>query len=164
MYHLYAGSGTVKDSSGIQRALQATAMISDQLQTWVGGGPGQPVHLFPGQPLPNGQYQFRISDWHVAIDRIGIFSGQSGSIYLEFVPQPPNLGIGDKMWFFNSDAAPAYNWAGQITAIELPNNWTNPSAPDYGHLPSKIKCAGAHMGQSAGGLFSIPPNFVLTRI
>jgi len=160
MYHLYSGSGTVRDTSGATRRIHGTMMISDQLETWISGGPGQPVQVIPGQPIPNEQYQFRISHWYMAVDRIGIFFGQSGSIYLEFLSPHFN----DKMFFLNSDASVEYDWAGEIEGMHQPDDWVNPTAPDYGHLPHKIKCAGIDMGQTIAKIFTSPPNIVLTHV
>ncbi len=164
MYHLYSGNGSVEDTSSIKRAIYVSMLISDELQTWAGGRPGQPVHLSPGQPLSNGQYQYIISDWRIMIDRIGIFFGQSGRIYLEFKPDGPNPGIINREWFLNSDAAPYdYDWGKNIDFIDQPNNWVNPTSSDYGHLFRKMTFNAANMGQSIGQLFSGIPTFALTR-
>ncbi len=161
MSHLYYGSGTVKDSTGTPRVIRTTMIISRQLQAWAAGGPGQPVQVTPGQPLPNGQYQFRISEWYVAVERIGVSGGESGWIYLEFIPDPPHPGFGDKMFHFHTYHI-GYDWEGQITSFDLPKNWTNPSAPDYGHLPQKIECSASNLPVS-GTFFSSSPHIVLTR-
>ena len=165
MYHLYTGNGTVKDISGVQRAIHATMLISDQLMTAGGGGPGKPVNLPSGQRLSNGQYQFIISHWHVIVDKIGIFFGQSGSIYLEFDPNfPVNPGITAREWGLVSDAARyEYDWLGKINFLQGPNNWVNPLASDYGHLFSKMDFYASNMGQTIRKLFSSDPNFVITR-
>jgi hypothetical protein len=146
MYHLYSGSGAVSDSSGTKRAIQVTAMISDILLT----GNDQPVQITSGQPLPTvPNYYFRISHWHVAVDKIGIFFGQTGAIGIQF-PAPKLFGL----WTCNSDVSNEYNWGGDLPGeMERPNAWTNPSAPDYGHLPLKIKCTGGGMGSTIDKLF-----------
>jgi hypothetical protein len=166
MYHLYSGSGEVSDSSGIKRVIQVTAMISDILLT----GNDQPVQITPGQPLPMvPNYYFRISNWHIAVDKIGIFFGQTGAIGLQFTgPKLPLFGT----WQFDSDASNKYKWGGDINGTDQPNMWVNPSAPDYGHLPYKIKCTGVGLGQTINNLFIYVDNtgkqqtlgFVLQRI
>ena len=47
MYHSYAGSGEISDSSGTIRVIQVTAIISDILLT----GHDEPIKVMPGQPL-----------------------------------------------------------------------------------------------------------------
>jgi hypothetical protein len=157
MFHLYSGSGTVHDTSNKSRAIRATLMISDQLETW---GSGLPVPITPGQPIPNGKYQFRISDWTVAVDSIGTFFGQTGSLYIEFVPPT----FPDRMWNLFSDASPEYSWIGQILSSTQPTDWSNPLAPDYGHLSRGFVVAGTYMGNSIKSLFSNIPQLKLTRV
>jgi len=164
LYYVYSGNGSVEDTSGIKRALHASMLISDQLRTLAGAGPAHPVHLSPGQPLPNGQYQFKILDWRIMIESIGIFFGQSGRIYIAFKPDGPNSGIIDREWHLNSDAAPYYyDWGKNIDFMEQPNNWVDPASPDYGHLFRKMTFNATDLGQSIGQLFSSIPKFVLTR-
>lgn len=163
MYHLYSGSGQVSTSTGTNRAIQVTAMISDQLLTTS----GQPVQVIPGQPLIGGKYGFKISDWHVAVDRIGTFFGPGGSIYISLLTP---LTLGDMMWGFSSDAGGEYSWGGEIPSMDHPNrqDWPNPSASDFGHLPKKIRCTSGAMGSTIGKLFTDQQgylvDFVLKRM
>jgi hypothetical protein len=147
MFYHYSGAGNAPDLSNTSRAINATMLISDQLMTWGDGSHHQPVHILPDKSIPNGQYCFIISDWKVVVEKIGTFYGSSGYIYLEF----HSPGIGDMQWRFVSDANNyQYDWNGQISGIEQPNDWVSPLAPDYGHLPSKLKKCACEFGAPAG--------------
>jgi hypothetical protein len=158
MYHLYAGDGFVEDADGTNRVLHVTVHISDQLRTW-DAGPGEPVNLKPGQHLRNGRYQFKLLDWRVVVQGIGTFFGQAGSLYLEFM----DPGFADRQFIFDSDVnSRDYDWIGGIT-MEHPEDWIDPSAPDYGHLPRIVHCNGSDMGQIVFKIFPLP-KFVLKRV
>jgi hypothetical protein len=167
MYHLYSGSGKVSDSTGTKRAIQVTAMISDQLLD----NNSQPVQVTPGQPLTGEKYHFKISDWHVAVDKIGTFFGQKGGIGIQLLN---SRTIADIMWGFSSDVGVNYSWGGEIDSMEQPNkqDWPNPSASDFAHLPKKIRCSSGAMGSTIVNIFIYPQgsgtaylvDFVLNRM
>ncbi len=148
---LYYGEGTMTaNSDGIERNIYASMVFEDQLQSWEGGGSGDNIVITPGAPLPSEQYQFHISYFSLFIEGVGIFAGDSGSIYAEAdnpeqLPPGPNLFFLE--WNLNCDSSEGF-WEDHYMGFYhedgtefMAGTYTS---PDYGQLAPIIDFTGTY--------------------
>ncbi len=146
--YMYSGKGVFSaDYGAVQYNVSETMLISDQLMlyNW-GNGIDQPVQVTPGVPLQTGVYYFNIYNWHMNVQKIGNFSGKTGSLSaftFASSPDPSTSGFQGDAWYLTS---PSFGSAGEFWSyLQYLND------PGYGKLPADIRFVGtAGLGGPGG--------------